>query len=114
MVSPESAQHTRQPHGAPRDTQSVNWEDLLHPRRKAPEPQPPDKQVPPSTAPPRPAHLANELHVAVLDAVVHHLDEVARAAAANVHDARPVVHLAGGRGQQVAGRRAAGGWVQKE
>mmetsp|Transcript_13321 Transcript_13321/g.32540 ORF Transcript_13321/g.32540 Transcript_13321/m.32540 type:complete len:562 (-) Transcript_13321:464-2149(-) len=37
--------------------------------------------------------LADELHVAVLNAVVHHLDVVARAALANVHHARPVVHL---------------------
>jgi hypothetical protein len=35
----------------------------------------------------------DELHVAVLDAIVHHLDVVAGAAVANIHHAGPVVHL---------------------
>mmetsp|Transcript_2282 Transcript_2282/g.9099 ORF Transcript_2282/g.9099 Transcript_2282/m.9099 type:complete len:351 (+) Transcript_2282:770-1822(+) len=37
--------------------------------------------------------LGDELHVAVLDAVVHHLDEVARTALADVRHARPGVDL---------------------
>ncbi|TYZ62427.1 hypothetical protein PybrP1_008669 [[Pythium] brassicae (nom. inval.)] len=37
--------------------------------------------------------LRDELHVAVLDAVVHHLDVVARADRPEVHGARAVVHL---------------------
>mmetsp|Transcript_2797 Transcript_2797/g.6129 ORF Transcript_2797/g.6129 Transcript_2797/m.6129 type:complete len:471 (-) Transcript_2797:146-1558(-) len=37
--------------------------------------------------------LRDELHVAILNAVVHHLDVVAGTSITNVHDARPVIHL---------------------
>lgn len=38
-------------------------------------------------------HLGDELHVSVLDAVVHHLDVVAGADAAQVGGAGPIVDL---------------------
>lgn len=38
-------------------------------------------------------HLGDELHVAILDAVVHHLDVVAGADVAEVGGAWPVVDL---------------------
>ncbi len=41
--------------------------------------------------------LGDELHVAVLDAVVHHLDEVARAVGSDVRHARPRLGLRGDR-----------------
>nr|CAB3489801.1 unnamed protein product [Digitaria exilis] len=40
--------------------------------------------------------LRNELHIAILDPVVDHLDEVASAAGANEGDASPVLRLRGG------------------
>lgn len=37
--------------------------------------------------------FADQLHVPILDAVVHHLNEVAAATGTNVHDAWAIVHL---------------------
>ena len=48
----------------------------------------------PEAAPQDVVRLGDELHVAVLDAVVHHLDEVAGAVGPDVRDARPGVGLA--------------------
>ena len=63
--------------------------------------------------------FSDELHVAILDTVVHHLHEVARTPGADVGDAGSVCNFRGDRFPNwanlfvsVRGRRRASGWVQ--